>query len=436
MAVLITCLQNVMVLLVGGIFVAIAVEKSQLHRRLALKILLMLGTAPKYLLLGFMIPTFLCSMFISNTATTAMMLPILDAVLEQLRVTSSATIDGTSDDDGGEATGDASSRTGRSFVMQTGSTSPSLSRQTSSQAQLIGMETTNLGYVNDDVSPATTENQNGVADDNTKDSITIPEDDATNDNHNAKTSRDFVNLSKALTLCICYTANVGGTATLTGSPPNLILKGFADDIWAEKGLGESPVTYSTWMAFGLPIALINFALIYLWLALLYLGWRSLRCQTTTPADEKKNQAVRATIEQKYAELGAVTYAEVVMSVLFGVLVLLWFFRSPGFIDGWSRYFEDGYVSDSVSVMAVVLVLFTLPAQLRLPRDHSTATTLLTWSDVNTMFPWSIIWLVGGASPSPRRRRCPVCRRRSAIACRCWRTCPASSWSPSSVCSLP
>ena len=50
--------------------VAIAVEQSNLHRRLALKALLTIGTSPRRLMLGFMLPTMFLSMWISNTATT------------------------------------------------------------------------------------------------------------------------------------------------------------------------------------------------------------------------------------------------------------------------------------------------------------------------------------------------------------------------------
>ena len=52
------------------VMVAIAVEQSNLHRRLALKALLTIGTSPRRLMLGFMLPTAFLSMWISNTATT------------------------------------------------------------------------------------------------------------------------------------------------------------------------------------------------------------------------------------------------------------------------------------------------------------------------------------------------------------------------------
>lgn len=63
-------------LYLGGFMLALAVEKWGLHRRLALGTLVAVGTRPAMLVGGFMLATALVSMWISNTATTLMMLPI------------------------------------------------------------------------------------------------------------------------------------------------------------------------------------------------------------------------------------------------------------------------------------------------------------------------------------------------------------------------
>ena len=72
------------VMFMGSMMVAIAVEHCGLHQRIALKFLLFVGTSPRLLMLGFMLPTMFLSMWISNTATTAMMVPIVNAVLAEL----------------------------------------------------------------------------------------------------------------------------------------------------------------------------------------------------------------------------------------------------------------------------------------------------------------------------------------------------------------
>ena len=70
-------------LLMGGFFVALALEKWNLHRRIALSVVLRVGTRPDRLVLGFMIAGAVLSMWISNTATTLMMMPIALAVLQR-----------------------------------------------------------------------------------------------------------------------------------------------------------------------------------------------------------------------------------------------------------------------------------------------------------------------------------------------------------------
>lgn len=72
-------------LLLGGFLLALAVEKSGVHRRLALYVLLIVGTSPRRLVLGFAIAAAVLSMWISNTATTLIMMPVGLAVADRAR---------------------------------------------------------------------------------------------------------------------------------------------------------------------------------------------------------------------------------------------------------------------------------------------------------------------------------------------------------------
>ena len=68
----------------GGFVLALALEKVNLHRRIALNIIKLTGTTPNKVILGFMIATGLLSMWISNTASTVVMLPIALSVIQLL----------------------------------------------------------------------------------------------------------------------------------------------------------------------------------------------------------------------------------------------------------------------------------------------------------------------------------------------------------------
>ena len=72
-------------LYMGGFIIAIAIEKWNLHKRIALNIIQFIGTDVKKILLGVMVATAFLSMWISNTATAVMMLPIGIAVINQLK---------------------------------------------------------------------------------------------------------------------------------------------------------------------------------------------------------------------------------------------------------------------------------------------------------------------------------------------------------------
>ena len=70
--------------LIPGLMMAIAIEDCNLHNRVSLFVLKMVGTSPRKLVLGFMLSTAFLSMWISDTATCAMMIPILQAVLDEV----------------------------------------------------------------------------------------------------------------------------------------------------------------------------------------------------------------------------------------------------------------------------------------------------------------------------------------------------------------
>ena len=72
-------------LYIGGFMLAIAIERWDLHKRIALTIINLIGTNIKSIILGFMLATAFLSMWISNTATSVMMLPIAMAIVAQLK---------------------------------------------------------------------------------------------------------------------------------------------------------------------------------------------------------------------------------------------------------------------------------------------------------------------------------------------------------------
>lgn len=83
--------DKMLYLFVGGFIIAIAMQRWNLHRRIAIEIISAVGTNARYIVLGFMLATGLLSMWISNTATTLMMVTIGTALIAEMRELSGET---------------------------------------------------------------------------------------------------------------------------------------------------------------------------------------------------------------------------------------------------------------------------------------------------------------------------------------------------------
>jgi len=83
-------MNSTVFLLIGGFMIALAMQRWNLHKRIALSVVAFFGGQPLQLMLGFVVATAFLSMWISNTATTLVMLPIALAIISRFEGTLSA----------------------------------------------------------------------------------------------------------------------------------------------------------------------------------------------------------------------------------------------------------------------------------------------------------------------------------------------------------
>ncbi|KAL6119383.1 slc13a3 [Pungitius sinensis] len=347
-------------LFLSGLVMASSIEEWGLHRRIALKVLTIVGVKPAWLIMGMMLTSSFLSMWLSNTATTAMMLPIANAILESLfgdletlKEKCRSTEDLESDIINGQP----------SVKLHSLPSVPS-------EKQILSMDGT------DGTEPSDTR---------TSEEIRLE-------------SKYQLKVWKGFLICIPYAASIGGTATLTGTAPNLILIGQLKSYFPDCDL----LNFGSWFAFAFPLMLLFLFLGWIWIAFLHGGLNSRLCFTRHDRRAQAEVRAQALILDDYRKLGPINFAEGSIAFFFVLFAVLLFTRDPKFIPGWSVLFKKGYVSDAVTGVIIVSMLFFFPSQkpsLSWWFDPQASNTpyvpLLSWKKAQDTVPWNIILLLGG-----------------------------------------
>ena len=271
-------MNNILMIFIGGFLVAAAMQKWDLHKRIALSILDKVGGSPRRVLLAFIAISGFLSMWISNTATTIMMVSIAVALIINLeeKISDKKQID--------------------SFAM----------------AVLLG---------------------------------------------------------------ICYAANVGGMATIVGTPTNLVFVKVYNDITGVD------FAFLNWLILGFPVSLCLIIAISLWLDYVFIRKSKLQEIDTTH------------IKEELKSLGIMSFEQKSVALVFTAMALMWMFRKTLVIGdftlyGWSELFSmPKYVDDGMVAVLCAVILFMVPTK---KNDGM----ILESSDLKGI-PWETILLFGG-----------------------------------------
>ncbi|HPF63990.1 DASS family sodium-coupled anion symporter [Lentimicrobium sp.] len=179
----------------------------------------------------------------------------------------------------------------------------------------------------------------------------------------------------ALMLGIAYSASIGGTATLIGSPTNMIFSGVLAKMFPE----APSISFLTWLKIGFPLVVVFLPIVWIYLVKLF------RVRESIPGS-------RELIGDELKSMGPMSQGEKRVMWIFILTSLGWIFRENLVIDnfvlpGWSNLLGmEHYVHDSTVGMFSVMLLFMIP--------DGAGKRLLEWKTA-VQIPWGVGVIVGG-----------------------------------------
>lgn len=263
-------------LFMGGFMLGLAIEKWNLHRRIALNIVKLTGTSGDRIILGFILATGLLSMWLSNTATTMMMFPIALSVIHVIK-----------------------------------------------------------------------ENNQGK-------------------------EGNLNNFSLVLMLVVAYASNIGGMATIIGTPPNVAFAGII------KARYNYSIGFMDWVSLAMPLALLLLLTLYFVLT-----------KVLFPNKMKADHATKKLIRDEILQLGPMGTEEKRVLIIFAGTAFLWITRE--LINKLSFIQAAGIkLDDTIIAMLGAIALFICPAS----KKNRMSKKILEWGDTGKMA-WGILILFGG-----------------------------------------
>ncbi|CAH2278167.1 solute carrier family 13 member 1 [Pelobates cultripes] len=385
-----TYFKDFHLLLTGVICLATSIEKWNLHKRIALRMVMLVGVNPAWLMLGFMFSAAFLSMWLSNTSTAAMVMPIVEAVAQQI-INADAEVEAMQISSSGGINNEA---------LELDECSTEIDLNCEKTEKHIN------GFTNGSVTKGSCEKEmyleeefsNGACDLHKKElEEDIQEDKLVSSEKRYRSKKDHM-MCKAMCLCIAYSSTIGGLTTITGTSTNLI--------FAEQFQTRYPecteINFGTWFVLCIPITVILLILSWFWLQWLFLGFSFQEMFKCGKQKTQREIASAKVIKDEYDRLGPISYQEIVTLIIFVLMALLWFTRDPGFFPGWAALFPQykGYATDSTAALLMGLIFFIIPAY---PSKKATAgktnsfdyEPLITWKEFQACMPWDIAILVGG-----------------------------------------
>lgn len=265
--------NSLIFLFIGGFALALALERWNLHERIAILVLSLVGTSTSGLVLGFMLATGFISMWVSNMATVMLMLPIGTAIVAKF--------------------------------------------------------------------------------------VTLMKED------NVHSIEEETKFTKSIIFAIGFGGTIGGSATLIGTPTNLILAGLANEL-----LGIE-ISFAQFFLFAFPLItlLMLFSIFYI-------------TKIAYPMKVKKIKNGRQFVVDRKEELGKWSAEEKIVLIIFGVTAFMWMTRT--FL--WTDIIPG--LSDTMIAMVATVLLHIIPS------PNKPGERLLGGDSLKNM-PWGVLLLVGG-----------------------------------------